>query len=292
MAALKAQTERAQPLVRHVRAWDGLLLSVREWGPAGHGEGLALLCLPGLVRTGADFADLAARHCRRRVVAIDYAGRGGSGRARDIARYGPEACLRDVMDVCAALHLHRAAMVGTSFGGLLAMGLAAARPALVAAVVLNDIGPEIGAAGAAAIRRFIADDLALPGLAEAAAHLRAVLPDLSLEGEAEWQRFAALTYVRGDDGRWHPGWDTRIARLLGAPVRPLWPLFGGLDGAAMMLVHGERSTVLSAETVARMRALRPDMAYVAVPGVGHAPTLGEPVVAAALDGFLSGLAPA
>ena len=50
------------------------------------------------------------------------------GVPRDIARYAPEACVRDVLDVCAALHIHHAVVIGTSFGGLLAMGLAAARP--------------------------------------------------------------------------------------------------------------------------------------------------------------------
>jgi pimeloyl-ACP methyl ester carboxylesterase len=221
------------------------------------------------------------------VVALDYAGRGGSGRAKDIARYAPEACLRDVMDVCAALHLHRAMVVGTSMGGLLAMGLAAARPTLVAGVVLNDIGPEIGGAGLAMVRDFVGHDPAAPDQASAAALLRARLPDLSLKTGTEWLRMAALTYAPGVDGRWHPQWDIRIATLLGRPAPPLWPLFGALAGIPLLLVHGGRSTVLTGETVARMRAARPDMGYVTLPEVGHAPHLGEPGVAAALEGFLA-----
>lgn len=268
-----------------VSAWDGLALKVHEWG---RDDGrLPLLCLPGLVRTGLDFEDLAARHPDRRVVALDYAGRGGSGRARDVARYAPEMCLRDVMDVCAALHLHRAVVVGTSMGGLLAMGLAAARPGLVAAAVLNDIGPEIGTAGLAMVRGFVADDPAAESEAAAAALLRARLPDLSFTTYAEWARMARLTYAPGPDGRWHPQWDTRIAGLLGRPAPPLWPLFGALSDVPVLLVHGARSTLLTQETVARMRAARPDMQYVTVPEVGHAPHLGEPEAAAALGGFLA-----
>ena len=76
-------------------------------------------------------------------------------------RYAPEACLRDVLDVCAALHVHGVTVVGTSFGGLLAMGLAAVRPALLRGVVLNNIGPEIGwRRGVRA--RFVGVDPALP----------------------------------------------------------------------------------------------------------------------------------
>ncbi len=267
-----------------VSAWDGLALKVHAWGQEG--ERLPLLCLPGLVRTGLDFEDLAARHPGRRVVALDYAGRGGSGRAKDVARYAPEACLRDIMDVCAALHLHRAMVVGTSMGGLLAMGLAAARPTLVAGVVLNDIGPEIGSAGQAMVRDFVGHDPAAPDQASAAALLRARLPDLSLKTEEEWLRMAALTYAPGADGRWHPQWDIRIATLLGRPAPPLWPLFGALAGIPVLLVHGGRSTILTGETVARMRAARPDMRYVTLPEVGHAPHLGEPDLAAALEDFL------
>ncbi len=273
-------------LSRTISAWDGLPLHIHDWGTPGHAP--ALLCLPGLVRTGGDFSELAARYAPlRRVIALDYAGRGASGRARSPERYAPEACLRDITDITAALHLHRVVAIGTSMGGLLAMALAAARPTLLEAVVLNDIGPEIGSAGLAAVRDHVATDPALPNLAECAAHLRAHLPDLSFASAAAWCRFADLTYEQGEDGRFHPRWDTRIASLLGRPAPPLWPLFGALAGIPVLLVHGERSRILTAATVARMRHLRPDMAYVAVPGTGHAPTLGEPNVAAALDQFLA-----
>jgi pimeloyl-ACP methyl ester carboxylesterase len=67
----------------------------------------------------------------RVVVAIDYPGRGGSGWTRQTGRHAPEACLGDVLDICAALHVQQAVAIGTSFGGLLPMGLAAASPGLV-----------------------------------------------------------------------------------------------------------------------------------------------------------------
>ena len=272
----------------HISTWDGLRLRVACWGS---GPGLALLCLPGLVRTSGDFAALAARHgAGRRVVALDYLGRGGSERAASASRYAPQAMLRDVMDVCAAVHVHRAVVIGTSFGGLLAMGLGAARPGLLAGVVLNDVGPEIGGEGAARVRRYVADDPALPDLEAAAAHLRRILPDLSLHTPAEWRDFAGLTYAPGPDGRWHPLWDTRIARLLGADLPDLWPLFGALAHVPLLLVHGGRSTLLLGATVARMRAARPDMRVATVPESGHAPTLAEPEAVAAVAAFLGALA--
>lgn len=273
-------------LTRTITAWDGLELRVHDWDG---GTGTPLLCLPGLVRTGLDFADFAQTQTHRRVVSLDYPGRGASGRARNIARYAPEQCLRDVLDVCAALHLHRAVVVGTSFGGLLAMGIAVMRPALLAGVVMNDIGPEVGAAGGAFLRGFVAEDPALPNLAASAAHLRAKLPYLSLATDAEWTRFAALTYAEGPDGCWHPHWDTRIERLLTPPIRDLWPLFGALGQTKLLLVRGMHSNILLTPTVARMQALHPGMIVAEVPGVGHAPTLAEPPAARAIASFLERL---
>lgn len=269
-----------------ITAWDGLVLHATSWG--GETAAAPLFCLPGLVRTGGDFARLAAAYAGgRRVVTLDYAGRGRSGRAGRVARYAPEATLRDILDVAAALSLDRAVVVGTSFGGLMAMAIAAARPGLLGGVVLNDIGPEIGAGGAALVRRFVADDPALADLAAAARHLRRLLPDLSLTDDDDWLEFARLTYVEGSDRRWHPGWDRRIAALLGGPPRDLWPLFDALEGVPLLLVHGGASTLLLAPTVAAMRARRPDMAVATVAGVGHAPTLAEPAAAVALARFLA-----
>ncbi len=273
-------------ILHRLSAWDGLPLAVREW--AGADREAPVLCLPGLVRMGEDFAALAqVIGARRRVVAVDYAGRGASGRTRRIARYAPEACLRDLLDICAALHLHRVVVVGTSFGGLLAMGLGALRPTLLRAVVLNDIGPDIGSIGANLVRRFVAIDPALPDLNACVAFLRANLPPMSFTTEAEWRRMAALTYARGEDGRFHPVWDVAIAGLLDSPTPPLWPLFRSLAHVPLQLVWGEASDILTRETVERMRNERPDMEVVSLPGVGHAPTLTEPAVVTGLTAFLA-----
>jgi pimeloyl-ACP methyl ester carboxylesterase len=275
-----------EPLTRTIPAWDDLPLRIRVWD---NGDRLPpILCLPGLVRTAADFDTVVPLFAEgRRVVALDYAGRGGSGRSRDITRYAPEACLRDVLDVCAALHLRNVVIIGTSFGGLLATGLAAARPGLLRGVVLNDVGPEIPAAGADFVRRFVAFDPALESLDACVAFLKQNLPPLSLFSDDDWRAMAALTYEPGADGKYHPVWDTRIARLLNRKPPDLWPLFGALAHVPVLLVHGEVSTMLTIETVSTMRARRPDMTVVTVPGIGHAPILTEAAVRDALRDFVS-----
>jgi pimeloyl-ACP methyl ester carboxylesterase len=57
-----------------------------------------------------------------------------------------------------------------------------------------------------------------------------------------------------------------------------------------LVVHGELSDVLSAESVAKMTAELPDMTKVTVPRVGHAPTLDEPEAQAAIDALLKRVA--
>lgn len=272
--------------IRRVSAADGLGIAVRFWGERTGRT--PLLCLAGMVRTGGDFGRVALRHAGQRlVVAPDYVGRGLSDRARNWRRYRPERLLGDVLDVCAALHVPRAVVLGTSLGGLLAMGLAVARPGLVAAAMLNDIGPEVGGGGLDFVRGFIGGRHTQPDLDHAAAFLRETLPWLSLSTPEEWREFAALTFARDADGRWSANWDPAIARTLEGRAPPdLWPLFGALAHVPLLLVRGGASDILLAETASRMRRRRPDMAELILPDVGHAPTLSEPAIAPALDAWI------
>src|SRR3954466_13926887 len=74
-----------------VTAPDGLRLHARWYGPR-LAPSLPVVCLPGLTRTAADFDDLASAlasnpEAPRRVVAIDYRGRGLSDYDRDPGKY-------------------------------------------------------------------------------------------------------------------------------------------------------------------------------------------------------------
>ena len=270
-------------------ARDGLMLSAVEY--PGPEDCTPILCLSGMTRSAGDFAGLAERHAgKRRVIALEHAGHGESGRPAEISRYGVGTSLDDVLDAMAALHCPRAVIIGTSFGGLLTMALAVLRPTAIAGAVLNDIGPQLEPGELDRVQNFIGIDPSLGSLEECVAFLQAKLPPLSLD-EAGWRRFAALTYATSADGRWHPRWDIRIAAAMRTNGRlpGLWGAVGALAHAPLMLVRGEVSGLISAETAQRMRRERPDMAFVNVPGSGHCPTLGEPVVIAALDRFLDGI---
>src|SRR5262249_21011277 len=143
----------------YVTAQDGLRLHLREYGSPS-ASGLPAVCLPGLARTAADFERLAGALAHdtdhpRRVLAVDYRGRGPSEDDRDPANYSVPVELADLLAVLPAREIPSAVFVGPSRGGLIAMGLAAIRPAVVAGVVLNDIGPVIEPQGLMRIKSYV-----------------------------------------------------------------------------------------------------------------------------------------
>ncbi len=285
---------------RRYTAQDGLSLYFRDYGDA-LSTVRPVLCLGGLTRNSKDFHDFATRLAgRRRVVCPDYRGRGRSDYDPDWRHYRSEVYAGDLFHLLAAANLHGVVICGISLGGLLAMGLAVLAPALIAGVILNDVGPEVDQAGLSRILDYVGHDHPQADLKTAAAYLRKLQPGLQLGGEEAWRAFAAATFREAADGLLHVDWDVRLARALdhdvpdlwpyyGAlkPLPDLWPYYGALKPLPVLALRGARSDVLTAETFERMAAAKPDLIRVTVPGVGHVPSLGHPQVERAIDDFLS-----
>ena len=274
---------------RTFRSHDGLELAFRDYGPPDAGD-VALLCLPGVTRTARDFEQLAPRHAgARRVLCPDYRGRGRSQRAGRADDYSVLAHVEDVRHLLIVAGVHQVVALGTSFGGLLAMGLAAALPGAVRGIMLNDVGPEFDQRGLPGILDFIARESSPANWDEAVALLKSAFPNLPARDAAGWQRIAELTWQPDPDGRLRVEWDVRIVEpLLGDHPGDLWPMFRALRRLPVLAIRGERSDVLSAECFERMARELPALIRVTVPGVGHAPALDEPPAEAAIDQFLAG----
>ena len=267
---------------------DGLSLYYRDYGDPGAARA-PLLCLSGLTRNSADFARVAARHApHRRVLCLDYRGRGRSDYDPDWRNYDAYVYLNDITHLLAATGVHRAVVLGTSLGGILAMGMAVLKPTAVAGVVLNDIGPEIADQGFARILDYIGKDRPQPDWPAAADFLRRWLPTLSFASDDEWLDFARATYRQGEDGLLHYDWDVNVVKPLrrAGVVPDLWPLFRALRRVPVLALRGELSDILSVETFARMAEAKPDLVCVSVPRCGHVPSLNEPIAMAAIDDFL------
>lgn len=270
---------------------DGLKLHYRDYD-GGSAERPPIICIPGLTRNARDFEGVAERLAGDwRVICAELRGRGESGYAKDPMSYVPRTYLQDIEALIAALGLERVVLFGTSLGGLITMLLAASGKERIAGALLNDIGPVMETRGLEHIRSYVGKSQNWPTWLHAARFLAEAqgdrYPGWKLD---QWliyaKRLAKLTAA----GRIVFDYDMRIAEPFKLPAGEagfdLWPAFRALAGIPSLIVHGEISDLLSAETVARMLAEAPGMASVTVPDVGHAPTLDEPEAQAAIDALL------
>src|SRR6185437_9301650 len=261
------------------------------------GSALPVVCLPGLARTAADFdalADVLANDppSLRRVITLDYRGRGQSEYDRDPARYNFQVELADVLAVVAALDASPAIFIGTSRGGILAMLLAAVRPSAIAGVVLNDIGPVIEPKGLMRIKGYVGK-LPQPRSFEEAAEILRRLFDAQFPklGPDDWVASAHRAFKQGN-GALVPTYDVNLAKTLEGvnfekPFPPLWPQFDALANVPLMVIRGENSDILSPSTVEAMRARRAAMDTIEVPDQGHAPLLAEADTIARIGAFVA-----
>ena len=280
------------------RRWtsaDGLSLYARDYAPASGPARLPVIAIHGLTRNSADFEVIAPLIAQsgRRVLAVDVRGRGRSDRAPDPMTYQPATYAQDVLALLNQTGIERAVFLGTSMGGLITMALAAIRSKVIAAAIVNDVGPEVAKEGLARIAAYSGQPVDTPTWADAAAYARKInAVALPHYGDADWMAFARRTFVEGPEGAPILNYDPDIAvpiRAAGAKalVPNLWPMFGRLTKARpVLLVRGQTSDLLSEKIAAKMRKRAPKMDYVEVPGVGHAPMLDEPEARAAIFPFL------
>lgn len=284
---------------RFFPAEDGLMLHARDYAPAAADGRLPLVCLPGLSRNGRDFHPLALRLAQdpaapRRVIALDYRGRGLSAHDGNAANYTVAVECRDVLTALSAFGLSRALFAGTSRGGLILHVMAAVRPDCIAGAILNDIGPEIEADGLKEIRDYLSRATFPASFAAAAEGLRALhgatFPALS---DADWHDMAEAIYAERD-GRIVADFDPGLTDQLQAidfskPLPTLWPQFELLAQKPLLVVRGEQSRLFSRQTLARMAAHAATVRTVTAPGQGHAPLLHHADVFPSVEAFLAGL---
>ena len=251
---------------------DGISLHYTD-----EGAGLPLLCLAGLTRDGRDFDFVAPHLTDLRLIRLDYRGRGQSDRA-DPATYQIPIEGRDAMELLDHLGLERAAILGTSRGGLIAMVLAASVKPRLLGVALNDIGPEIAPEGLDVIKDYLGRKPALKTLEEVADARARAMTGFQDVPRSRWLEEADRLFIQSGDGLELP-YDPRLREAVfesGAqPAPDLWPLFDALAGLPLACIRGANSDLLSAETFAEMKRRRPDMIAAEVPGRGHIPFLDE-----------------
>lgn len=251
-------------------AGDGARLHYED-----EGDGLPVLCLPGLTRNGGDFDHLAPHLAGHRMIRLDSRGRGRSEWTGPETYTVPQEAA-DAVALLDHLGIERAAVIGTSRGGLVAMWMAHVGRDRLLGVLLNDVGPVIEEGGLSDIRGYLGRRPA-HGTHEEAARARAkALPHFADVPHERWLHETRNHYEAVEDGL-ALRYDPSLREAFGeGRAPPLWLLFEALDELPLAVLRGEASNILSRETFEEMRDLRPDMIAAEVPGRGHVPFLDEP----------------
>ena len=276
---------------------DGMKLYARDYGERT-AKGAPVICLPGLTRNSKDFdalaIHLAATH---RVICPDFRGRGRSDWCHNWTDYTPAHEMMDTLDLMGAAGIGQAVFVGTSRGGIVTMALAAYRPNVIKAAVLNDIGPELERKGIERIAAYVGVMEVPATWDEAAVKLRMMnereFPNLTAE---EWRAFCRRTFAE-EHGAPKLDYDPRIGTAMRkgmeaskGEVPSMWAQFGSLAQVPVLVVRGENSDLLSPEVGSRMTTEYPGVTAVTAKDRGHAPFLDEPEVVSAIDAFLARVA--
>jgi len=294
-AAPESPAPGETPMSRFQDVWyrstDGLKLYARDY-PNANARG-TVLCMHGLTRNSADFAELAeALQADYRVIAVDQRGRGRSAWDPNPANYNPLVYVRDMYTLLDSLALEKVMAIGTSMGGIMSMIMSALSPTRFQAVVLNDIGPVIAPAGLARIRSYVGKVPPVSSWAEAESRVRTLNTHVFPQWQdADWARFTRKLYQEDAEGVPRLAHDPAIAESLkqdpSAPPPDLWPSFQGLAAIPTLVIRGSTSDILDLDCVAEMQRRKPDLKVVEVPGIGHAPMLDEPVARSAVLDFLA-----
>ncbi len=269
--------------------FDGLSLHYED-----EGAGLPLLCLAGLTRTTRDFDYLAPHLPPVRLIRMDYRGRGRSDRSPDPMTYTVPNEAKDALALLDHLGIGKAAVLGTSRGGLIGMLLAATAKDRMLGLAMNDVGPEIERAGLERIFDYVGRNPSARTFEEAAAAMPRHNPGFSDVPAERWMDEARHFFVE-EDGRlkinYDPGLRQSFLAAFEGEAPDLWPLFDALAGLPVALIRGANSDLLSVATAAEMRRRRPDMIYAEVPGRAHIPFLDEPESVAAITAWLETMRP-
>jgi len=226
------------------------------------GSGPPVLLLHGLFGAGQNWGAIrGALAPRCRVLTPDLRNHGASPRADDM---GYAAMAGDVAATLDAAGIARAAVLGHSMGGKVAMALALAHPDRVERLVVADIAPV---RYRPALRGYVTAMQGIPlraGLTrrEADAALAATIPEAGI-------RAFLLQNLRFESDP--PAWRLGLAEIGAAmpEIEDFAPPPGARFDGAVLVMAGERSGYIRPEHHDAFRALFPAARFATVPAAGH-----------------------
>ncbi len=260
-----------------------------------------VVCVHGLTRQGRDFdrlaqALVAKAPCPLQVICPDVAGRGRSDWLSNPEDYQVAQYASDMLAMLVQVNAQLCATpasghaiqtldwVGTSMGGLIGMALAGqpglSLPAPVRRLVLNDVGPSIAWSSLQRMQGYVGQYGQFHDLDEAAAALWALSKGFGPVPAQLWRDMSSHMTRIDTNGALTLHYDPAIGVNLRAMTPEvatasealLWTLYDHIQ-APTLLIRGQDSDLLTAETAWEMTQRGPRAQLDTWSGFGHAPTL-------------------
>jgi pimeloyl-ACP methyl ester carboxylesterase len=266
-----------------VREDETIELHVTAWGKPGNP---LAFCLHGLTRNGRDF-DRPAQMLAEMgfyVLCPDMPGRGASDKLPHPEDYQLPIYVGILMQWLLKLGNPSFGILGTSMGGMIAMSMAPLVPQNLTWVVLNDVGSIIDYAGLKRISAYVGEGHFHPTRESAERIMLLNLSTWALPDAEATGHFLKHSVMHHADGRYSLAFDPAIAAAFklafdmleeGQPI-DLSAFYAQLT-CPVLVVRGEKSDLLTAQTALAMQAARPGQQTLlhTVPGAGHAPSLWD-----------------
>jgi esterase len=271
-AALFGQSPPASP----PRSYDdrvveanGLRLHYQDWGTAGRQP---FIMLHGISRTSHSF-DHVALHFNRdyHVLAIDLRGHGDSSWHPDGA-YLVDDYVKDLEAIVERLELRNVVITGNSTGGRVAQVYAGRHPQNVAALIVEDVGPERPNEIADSFARRVAQET------NGWASEEELLGTLVQGGGGGIAPDLQRTHVRYATKRREDGrvvWKRDPNLVKGFVPTELWADVSRITAPTLYLL-GARSNIVPVETQEKLKRTLPRVKVTVMPGIGHYPHLEAP----------------
>lgn len=251
------------------------------------GDGPALLLLHGFTGSSATWRPLLSHWPAFRSIAVDLIGHGSSDSPLDPERYRMRRCVEDLAALLDRLAIDRAAVLGYSMGGRVALHVALSVPERLSALVLESASPGIGdpAAREARVRsdEALAGDIERKGVAAFVAQWeqlplfatqRSLSPEVREGLRQQRLRNCAVGLANSLRGMGAGAQEYLLPRLSEVGV-PVLLLAGALDAKYCALAR-------------EMASLLPHSRVEIVPDAGHAIHLEQPdAFARAVRAFLA-----
>lgn len=250
----------------------------------------AVVCLHGITRNRHDFAFLARRlGARYPVYTPDLLGHGDSDWLAAGMVYEKELFLAQLEDLMAGTGARRIGFVGSSYGGLMGIRLAAQDRSPISCLVLNDAGVGIRKEFYQDTARKIARSPIFGSMRSVEGWMQLAMANAGSLPAATLSELARRSVKPREAGGYVLAYDHELPRVwLGDHDRSPepWSLWEAIR-CPVLVVRGARSEVLTAEVVAEMKRRKPAMSVIEIAGAGHFPHLMDSGQTAPIEAWLA-----